>query len=109
MLPESPSEEDKVRACYERSAIYHADRIESPLLLLHGEADTVAPVHQARVITESLERRKADVKMVEFKEDEHMLDKLETMRACLEEEEFWWRKSLLRCCGQSHDHMPSKV
>jgi dipeptidyl aminopeptidase/acylaminoacyl peptidase len=38
-----------------RSAIYHADKIKAPILLLHGAQDERVPVHQAEAFAEKLQ------------------------------------------------------
>ncbi|EGX95489.1 dipeptidyl peptidase IV, putative [Cordyceps militaris CM01] len=96
LLPEGTPEEDKVRIYKERSARYHADKIQSPLLLVHGTADSVVPVVQARIIHDIVKKKGGDVKLVEIPDEGHMLSKPDTVRKYLAEEEAWWRKTLLK-------------
>ncbi|KAK5992588.1 Dipeptidyl peptidase family member 6 [Cladobotryum mycophilum] len=92
-LPEDEEGKDKIYR--ERSAMYFVDKIESPLLLVHGHQDTVVPIEQAKIIAEALEKKGRDVKLLEFPDDEHKLSKPTNAKAWLEEEEKWWRKTLL--------------
>lgn len=94
VLPKDARNGDKLQIYRERSAIYLAERVTSPLLLLHGTDDTVVPIHQARIMVEALERKQVDVKLVEFEGEGHMLDGPSAARVWLEEEELWWRKTL---------------
>ncbi|KAL7906262.1 Alpha/Beta hydrolase protein [Trichoderma velutinum] len=89
------SDEERDEIFKERSALFHVDKIKAPLLLIHGQEDTVVPVEQARLIAASLEERGEDVKLVEFPGEGHMLGHPESAKGWLEEEEKWWRKTLL--------------
>jgi dipeptidyl aminopeptidase/acylaminoacyl peptidase len=46
-----------------RSALYHADKIKSPILLLHGTQDATIPVDQARHFFEKLHAAGAPVRL----------------------------------------------
>lgn len=94
-LPKDVSDEERDEIYKERSALYKVDQIKAPLLLLHGQEDTVVPLEQARLIATSLKAKGKDVKLVEFPGDGHMLAHPESAKGCLEEEEKWWRKTLL--------------
>lgn len=95
VLPKNASDEDRERIYKERSALYHVDKIKAPLLILHGQEDSVVPLEQARLIADSLKERGKDVKLVEFVGDGHMLAHPESAKGWIEEEEKWWRKTLL--------------
>ncbi|KAM4058655.1 prolyl oligopeptidase family protein [Hirsutella rhossiliensis] len=88
-------DEGRVRIYHERSALHHVDDITSPLVLLHGQADTVVPVEQATLVGEALKDRRADVKLIVVEGEGHMMDKPESTRIWLEEEEKLWRRTLL--------------
>ncbi|PNP55333.1 hypothetical protein THARTR1_04475 [Trichoderma harzianum] len=94
-LTELMSDEERDEIYKERSALFHVDKIKSPLLLVHGQEDTVVPLEQARLIAASLEKKGEAVKLVEFPGDGHMLGHPESAKGWLEEEEKWWRKTLL--------------
>ncbi|PHH93412.1 hypothetical protein CDD83_3725 [Cordyceps sp. RAO-2017] len=87
--------EAKARIYRERSALYHIDCIRSPLVLLHGRDDTVVPVEQATLVADALRERGADVEIVTVPNEGHMMDKPDSTRLWLEEEEKLWRRTLL--------------
>ncbi|KAL7793176.1 Alpha/Beta hydrolase protein [Trichoderma ceciliae] len=94
-LPKDASDEERESIYKERSALYQVDKIKAPLLLLHGQEDTVVPLEQARLIAASLKERGKEVKLVEFPGDGHMLAHPASAKGWLEEEEKWWKKTLL--------------
>lgn len=96
LIPEGASEKDKVAIYKERSARYHADKIQSPLLLVHGVEDTVVPIVQARIIHDIVKNKGGDVQLVEIPDEGHMIGKPDSVRKHLAEEEAWWRKTLLK-------------
>jgi dipeptidyl aminopeptidase/acylaminoacyl peptidase len=49
-----------------RSAIYHADKIKVPILLLHGAQDERIPVRQAEAFAEKLKANGTAVKLAIF-------------------------------------------
>ena len=87
--------EDKMKKYHERSPIHRTDRVAAPLLMIHGELDTVVPVQQVREMAGALEQRGLDMKLVEVKDERHMLDSPRAVEIWLKEEEAWWRKTLL--------------
>jgi dipeptidyl aminopeptidase/acylaminoacyl peptidase len=54
------------RAFRDRSAIYHVEKIKTPILLLHGAKDERIPVKQAKVFAEKLKAQGIPVKVVIF-------------------------------------------
>ncbi|KAH7156450.1 Alpha/Beta hydrolase protein [Dactylonectria macrodidyma] len=95
LLPPGSSKEDKERICRERSPLYHVDKIESPLLLLHGAKDMVTPIDQAQQIADAINARGGDVKIIVAPEEGHGFSQPKNVRLWLEEEEKWWQKTLL--------------
>jgi dipeptidyl aminopeptidase/acylaminoacyl peptidase len=89
------TEEEKVARYRERSALYHTDKIETPLLILHGKEDTVVPMNQATDVYEALKNQGKDVKLVKVDNDGHVLAKPRSAKIWLDEEEKWWRKTLV--------------
>ncbi len=89
-------DEEKTALYHERSAIHRVDRVRSPLLMVHGALDTVVPINQMREMARKLERKGADAKLVEVTGEGHMLDSPRAVKIWLQEEEAWWRKTLLR-------------
>lgn len=88
--------DDEKMALYRgRSAIHRVDRICSPLLMVHGELDTVVPINQMREMATALERKRADARLVVVMGEGHMLDSPRAVKIWLQEEEAWWKKTLL--------------
>lgn len=67
----------------DQSPLYQADRINTPLLLLHGDADTNVPVSESHQMYTALKILGKDVEFVEFIGDDHHIKGRErTLR--------WW-------------------
>ncbi|KAK2056996.1 prolyl oligopeptidase [Colletotrichum caudatum] len=79
----------------ERSPLFHAGRIGAPLFLLHGVADTVVPVEQARLVYGAVRDGGGDVRIREVEGEGHMFGRPGSARLWLEEEEAWWRSYLI--------------
>ncbi|KAF9877065.1 dipeptidyl peptidase [Colletotrichum karsti] len=95
VLDPGMDEEQKEERYKERSPLFHADKIQSPLFLLHGIADTVVPIEQARLIYAAVKNKGGDVQMREVPGEGHMFGKPGSPRLWLDEEEAWWRRNLL--------------
>jgi len=57
----------------EHSPVYNADKIETPMLLLHGEADTNVPVGESDNMFTALKLLGREVEMVEFPGQDHWI------------------------------------
>jgi len=67
----------------EHSPVYNADKINTPLLLLHGEADTNVPVGESDTMFTALKLLGREVEMVQFPGQDHwILDR--------EQRYVWW-------------------
>jgi dipeptidyl aminopeptidase/acylaminoacyl peptidase len=92
---ETWSEERKEEVYRSRSAMYFAERVKAPLLLLQGDDDTIVPVGQAVQMRDVLREKGKSVEMVIFEGEGHGWAKGETIKRSLElEEEFWLRMLL---------------
>src|SRR5579884_102899 len=60
----------------EISPIHHVDRIEAPLLVIHGDNDPRVPLSEAEQIVEALERRGRPVQFLHFPDEGHGVIKL---------------------------------
>ena len=89
------SDEDRRRAYRDRSPLLHLDGIRAPLFLLHGTADMVVPLEQAALMAEALRARGGDVRFVQVEGEGHSMLKPRSAKLWLEEEEKWWRRTLL--------------
>lgn len=89
--------EDERQAVFrERSPLSRADRITSPLLLIHGDEDTVVPIQQSWEIKEKMDGSGADVEMIVLEGEGHMFKRAESYQTIVLQGERWWQKTLLR-------------
>ncbi|KAH7313422.1 Alpha/Beta hydrolase protein [Stachybotrys elegans] len=89
--------DDARRDCVyrERSPLFYADRIQAPVLLIHGKTNTIVSIEQARLMADALHKSGSEAKLVEITGDEHIFSAPASAALCLEEEEQWWRQTLL--------------
>ncbi|GKT98455.1 dipeptidyl peptidase family member 6 [Fusarium langsethiae] len=87
------SEKDKI--CRERSPLFEAHKITAPLLLLHGGADKITPLDQALEMASAIEKAGGEVGLIVVDDEGHGFSQPKNVRLWLEEEEKWWRKTLL--------------
>ncbi|KAK1599305.1 prolyl oligopeptidase [Colletotrichum navitas] len=95
VLDPGMTEAQKEERYRERSPLFHADRVGAPLFLLHGVADTVVPVEQARLVYKAVKDKGGDVRIREVEGEGHMFGQPGSPRLWLEEEEAWWRSYLI--------------
>jgi dipeptidyl aminopeptidase/acylaminoacyl peptidase len=77
-----------------RSALTHADRIKTPLILFQGADDPVVPKEQSRAIASALRERGLPVEYHEFEGEEHGFRKAETISRSLELELDFYQRLL---------------
>jgi dipeptidyl aminopeptidase/acylaminoacyl peptidase len=92
---ENTTQEEKDRVYKERSPLYRAEEIKAPLLLVHGDKDTVVPISQSYEIKERMEGARGTVEMIVLEDEGHMFKRGDSWRTVIEEGERWWRRSLL--------------
>jgi len=85
--PAPPAVDERAR---HRSPTWWADRIRTPLLVLHGEDDPVVPVGQSRVLVERIRAAGGDVELVVypgeghgFRQPDHQADEFRRVGAFL--------------------------
>jgi len=64
---------DDYRQLRQRSPLTHADAINIPVLLLHGDKDRSVPVQQSRSLYRTLNRQKKQVQYIELEKGDHYL------------------------------------
>lgn len=69
----------------EVSPYFAADKIKAPVLLLHGENDTVVEFEQSRLMEKALKKTGGDVRLVKLKDDDHYLSSSTTRIQALKE------------------------
>lgn len=90
-----PSDAEKEKVFQERSPLYHAANIKAAILLLQGDEDIVVPPNQALEMAEVIKKNGGEAKVVIFQGEGHGFRKAETVKRAIEEQELWWRKTLL--------------
>lgn len=88
------TEEERDRVDEERSPALHAARIRAPLLLVHGEDDTVVPVRQSYDVERRLRESGGEVKLVVVPGEGHMFSKNASKKLGLEAEVEWFMRTL---------------
>ena len=71
----------------EQSPLYHADKINTPLLLIHGDSDTNVPVSESHSMYTALKLLGKEVDLIEFKGQNHTFNQ-RTARL------IWWDTTL---------------
>ena len=86
----------------QHSPVFHADKVTTPLLLLHGDSDTNVPVGESHNMYTALKLLGKDVELIEYKGADHQIfardkrfDWWDTMLAYfdknLKEQPQWWQ------------------
>ena len=79
---DSREEREKLR---EISPFHHATSFRAPVLLLHGDDDTVVPPRQSQRMARALRRAGREVEYVELDGEDHWLSRNETRLTMLRE------------------------
>jgi dipeptidyl aminopeptidase/acylaminoacyl peptidase len=98
IFPSDTSEDEKERIMKARSPCFHADKIESPLVLLQGDKDNVVPMGQAIEMEKILREAGKDVKLVIYEGEGHGWQGGKAIKSSIEEEEALWRRTLVVEC-----------
>ncbi|KAH8200436.1 hypothetical protein TruAng_005399 [Truncatella angustata] len=96
MFTDEMTDDDRQRVMKDRSPVYHAGNITAPLLILHGEEDKVVPISQAYTMYNDMTKRGRDVKLVRFPGEGHGFRGGANRLKSHEEEEAWWKKTLVK-------------
>ena len=78
-----PETRERYRA---RSPLFHADRIEAPVLFLQGDQDVVVPPDQTERMAAALRARGIDTEAIYFEGEGHGFRRADTRRRALEAE-----------------------
>lgn len=95
VLSSSDDSEKKKQIYHDRSPLYNAEKIEAPLLLLHGRRDKVTPLDQAEMMADAIKKKGGEVEMIIVDSEAHGFFQPENVKLWLVEEEKWWQKTLL--------------
>ncbi|PCG90566.1 Hypothetical protein PENO1_098450 [Penicillium occitanis (nom. inval.)] len=96
VLGKGEKSQEEIEAIYKgRSALYHAENIRAPLLLLQGDVDTIVPASQATQMEERMHELGKEIQVVMFEGEGHGFHMSKTIRASTEiQTEFWLNKLL---------------
>ena len=72
------------RTLDERSPARQADRVDAPILLIHGRRDTVVPYEQSTIMADALRRAGKPVELIALDGEDHSLSQAETRLQMLE-------------------------
>ena len=75
LMADGDASRDKLKAI---SPANFAENVTAPILLLHGDDDTVVPIAQSRKMERALKREGREVKFVRLKGEDHWLSVAET-------------------------------
>lgn len=64
-----------VERLWEMSPLAYANKVETPLLILHGESDLRCPIEQAQQLYTALKRRQVPTKLMTFPQSSHGLSR----------------------------------
>jgi dipeptidyl aminopeptidase/acylaminoacyl peptidase len=95
LFPSDTPDKEKEKIYIERSPCFHAEKIESPLVLLQGDKDNVVPIEQAFDMEAVLRREGKNVKLVIFPGEGHGWSGGEAIKRSIEEEEALWARTLV--------------
>lgn len=72
------AEDSKDPVMAQISPAKHVDRIEAPILLIHGRDDTVVPFEQSKLMADALKKAGKPVELVALQGEDHWLSRGET-------------------------------
>ncbi|MBX2858261.1 MAG: prolyl oligopeptidase family serine peptidase [Cellvibrionaceae bacterium] len=73
------------QALREISPYYHAEKINIPVLLIHGADDIIVAYNQSQLMHAAIKKAKGNSKLVKLKKEDHHLQESETRLQALEE------------------------
>lgn len=95
LFPSDISEERKEEIYRERSPCFHAEKIETPVVLFQGSEDPVVPVQQALEMERVMEEGGKDITLIIFEGEGHGFKREENMKRRIEGEEALYRRTLI--------------
>ena len=95
LFPPDLPEEKKEQIYRDRSPCFHAEKIETPVVLFQGSEDPVVPVQQAIEMERVMRERGKDVTLIIFEGEGHGFKREETLKRRIEEEEALYRRTLI--------------
>jgi dipeptidyl aminopeptidase/acylaminoacyl peptidase len=81
------------RDLYEaRSAVYHAEKLNCPVIFFQGDEDKIVPPNQAEVLVEALKQKGVPVAYVPFAGEQHGFRKAENIRRSVDGEFYFYSR-----------------
>ncbi|HEX4839948.1 MAG TPA: S9 family peptidase [Rhabdochlamydiaceae bacterium] len=77
----------------DRSPLYHAEKLKSPVIFFQGSEDLVVPLNQAEKMYEALKKRGIMTKLVVYEGEQHGFRKAQNIRDSLEKELAFYLKA----------------
>ncbi len=91
MIGPWPEDEERYE---ERSPIFHAERLETPMILFQGLEDKVVPPDQAEVMVAALEKKEVPHAYVAYDGEQHGFRRAENVRRTAEAELYFYGRVL---------------
>ncbi|HET9092988.1 MAG TPA: prolyl oligopeptidase family serine peptidase, partial [Acidimicrobiales bacterium] len=91
MIGPWPEDEERYE---ERSPIFHAERLETPMILFQGLEDKVVPPDQAEVMVAALEKKEVPHAYVAYEGEQHGFRRAENVRRTAEAELYFYGRVL---------------
>lgn len=95
LFKDGTSADEKEQILHDRSPLFHAGNITSPVLLLQGTADPVVPPNQTKEMEKKILESGGKVRVVMFEGEGHGFIQKQNIKKTLEEEELWFRTTLV--------------
>lgn len=67
-----------------RSAVNWAEKINTPILICHGKADSRVKIEQAYKMADALEKAKKEYKLIIYENEEHFLKGVKWLKDSIE-------------------------
>lgn len=96
LFKDGMSTQEKELILHDRAPLYHAGNITAPVLLLQGSEDKVVPPNQTRDMERKILENGGTVRVVIFEGEGHGFRQEQNIQKSLEEEEKWFRTTLIR-------------
>ncbi|KAF3481895.1 uncharacterized protein GIQ15_04654 [Arthroderma uncinatum] len=95
LFPSDTSEKRKEEIYRERSPCFHAEKIETPVVLFQGSEDPVVPLQQAVEMEKVMNEGGKDVTLIIFEGEGHGFKKEENLKRRIEDEESLYKRTLI--------------
>lgn len=77
-----------------RSALFHTDELDVPVIFFHGAKDAIVPIEQTELMVERLRARGIETEFLRFPDEYHGFRRADTLVRSLQEELAFYRRIL---------------